>query len=307
VPKRPLTDTRIVITGAAGQVGRFLTAEVRRRGGVAVALTSADCDITDARAVERVMATELRRDDVVINCAAYTDVDAEGDESTASAVNAAGPENLAQVCARAGAGLIHLSTDYVFSGTFPDIAPRPYDLDDGTGPLSVYGRTKLAGELAVLAALPDATVVRTSWVYTGAIGGSDFVAVMRGRAARGESVAVADDQVGSPTYAGDLVSALLQVAEGLDGGAGNREPVLHAANEGTASRFDQARAVYLAVGADPDLVRPAGNGASPRPAARPAYSALGSRLSTAAGLTPLRPWRDALHAALDAGPLPSTP
>jgi dTDP-4-dehydrorhamnose reductase len=308
VRKHPLTDTRIVITGAAGQVGRFLTAEVRRRGGVAVALTSADCDITDARAVERVMATEVRRDDVVINCAAYTDVDAaEGDENTASAVNAAGPENLAQACARAGAGLIHLSTDYVFSGKFPDTGPRPYDLDDGTGPLSVYGRTKLAGELAVLAALPDATVVRTSWVYTGSTGGGDFVAVMRGRAARGESVAVADDQIGSPTYAGDLVSALLQVAEGLDGGAATREPVLHAANEGTASRFDQARAVYAAVGADPGLVRPAGTGASPRPAARPAYSALGSRLSTAAGLTPLRPWRDALHAALDAGPLPSTP
>jgi dTDP-4-dehydrorhamnose reductase len=307
VPERSLYDSRILITGAAGQVGRFLAAEVQRRGAAVVALTSADCDITDPHAVEWAVGAGLGRRDVVINCAAYTDVDAaEDDGGAAYAVNAIGPENLARTCARAGAGLIHLSTDYVFSGSFAHGAPTPYELDDDTGPLSVYGRTKRAGELAVLAAHPDATVVRTSWVYTGGASGGDFVAVMRQRAAKCEVINVVADQIGSPTYVGDLVSALLQVAAGLQGGA-TRQPILHAANSGTASRFDQARAVYAAVGIDPGLVQPAAGGDTPRRAPRPAYSALGGRLSAAAGLTPLRPWLDALHAALKAGPLPSTP
>jgi dTDP-4-dehydrorhamnose reductase len=297
----------MVITGAGGQVGRFLAAEVARRGRTVSALTSADCDITEPGAVERV----VEAGDLVINCAAYTDVDAaEGDEATAYAVNVTGPGNIAQACARAGAEMIHISTDYVFSGSFAGATPRPYELDDDTGPLSVYGRTKLAGELAVVAALPagQATVVRTSWVYTGGSTDGDFVAVMRQRAARGESVQVVADQIGSPTYVADLVSALLQVAGGeFMPGATSRAPILHAANDGTASRFDQARAVYAAVGADPGLVRPVSSGDHPRPAARPVYSALGSRQSTAAGLTPLRSWREALHAALSTGPLPSTP
>jgi dTDP-4-dehydrorhamnose reductase len=281
-------EPRIVVTGAGGQVGRFLTAEVVRRGGPVRALTSAQCDITDPSAVERV----VEAGDLVVNCAAYTDVDgAESDADAASEVNVAGPQNIAQACARVGAQLIHLSTDYVFGGTLT----RPYEPDDETGPLSVYGRTKLAGEFAVLAALPDATIVRTSWVYTGGSTDGDFVAVMRQRAARGESVELVDDQIGSPTYVGDLVAAILRLARG-----DIRESVLHVAGDGTASRFDQARAVYAAVGADPELVRPVSAAENPRPAPRPAYSALGSRLSTAAGLPQARPWRDALRAALAA-------
>lgn len=290
--ERQRTERRIVVTGAAGQVGRFLTTEVTRRGWDVLALSSAQCDITDRPAIERV----LEAGDVVVNCAAYTSVDAaQSDPARAEEVNAAGPHNLAMVCARVGAALIHLSTDYVFSGTFPDNRQRPYEPDDETGPLSVYGRTKLAGERAVLTALPGATVVRTSWVYTGGRTDGDFVAEMRRRAAGGESVELVADQIGTPTYVADLVAALLRIAEG-----GIREPVLHAANDGAASRFDQARAVYAAVGADPELVRPVSAAQSPRPAPRPAFSALGSRLSTAAGLAPPRPWRDALHAALAA-------
>ena len=111
------------------------------------------------------------------------------------------------------------------------------------------------------------------------------------------------DQVGSPTYVGDLVGALLEIADGAI-----REPVLHAANQGEASRYQQAQAVFEAVGADPARVRPVGTDRHPRPAPRPAYSALSGRRSAAAGLTPLRPWREALAAALDAcDPLPSTP
>jgi dTDP-4-dehydrorhamnose reductase len=268
-------------------VGRFLAAQARRQGRDVLALTSAEWDITDPAAAERF----IQSGDVVVNCAAYTRVDAaEEDQDRAYAVNAAGPENIAHACARAGADLIHISTDDVFSGA----QHRPYEIDDETGPLSVYARTKLAGELLVLAAMPDAHIVRTAWVYEGA-DGSDFAAVMRRLASGDGPVDVVADQIGSPTYVGDLVGALLQIADGSI-----REPLLHAANEGEVSRFDQARAVFEAVGADPERVRPVGTDAHPRPAPRPPYSALSSRKSAEAGLTPLRPWRDALTAALTA-------
>jgi dTDP-4-dehydrorhamnose reductase len=280
-------------------LGRFLTAQAQRQGRNVLALTSAEWDITDPAAAERF----IQSGDVVVNCAAYTKVDAaEEDPERAHAVNALAPENVAHACARAGADLIHISTDYVFSGLFEGTQPRPYDIDDETGPRGVYARTKLAGELLVLAAMPDAHIVRTAWVYEGG-DGSDFVAVMRRLAAGDGPVDVVADQVGSPTYVGDLVGALLEIADGSI-----REPLLHAANVGEASRFDQARAVFESVGADPERVRPVGTDAHPRPAPRPPYSALSSRKSAAAGLTPLRPWREALAAALDsAGQLPSSP
>ncbi|OBF27954.1 dTDP-4-dehydrorhamnose reductase [Mycobacterium sp. ACS4331] len=279
---------RIVITGAAGQVGSFLARRAEREGRRVLALTSAQWDITDPSA-----APELTSGDVVVNCAAMTNVDAaEGDPDRAFAVNGTGAGHVARACARAGAHVVHISTDYVFSGDFGDAGPRPYEPDDVTSPLSVYGHSKLAGEHAVLEAAPTATVVRTSWVYTGA-DGSDFAAVMARRARAGEGAEVVDDQTGSPTYTGDLVTALLQIVDdGLEG------CVLHAANGGAASRYEQARAVYAAVGADPDLVRPVSTDRFPRPAARPTYSALGSRLSTAAGLAALRPWPDAVDQAL---------
>ena len=252
-----------------------------------LALTSAQWDITDAGAAERT----IEPGDIVVNCAAYTAVDAaEADPERAHAVNAAGPGVIAQVCAAAGARMIHISTDYVFSGAF-DGAPRPYDVDDATGPLSVYGKTKLAGERAVHAVLPDAHVVRTAWVYTG--DGTDFVGTMRRLAAGGETVDMVVDQIGSPTYVADLVTALLEIA-----GRPTAPPLLHIANDGAASRFEQARAVFDGVGADPDRVRPVSSEDAPRPAARPPYSALSGRAATAAGLAPLRPWREALAVAI---------
>jgi dTDP-4-dehydrorhamnose reductase len=276
-------------------VGRELADQARKQGRDVLALTSSEWDITDAPAAERF----IEPGDVVINCAAYTKVDAaESDEARAHAVNAVGPANIAHACARAGADFIHISTDYVFGGT----KGSPYEIDDETGPASVYGRTKLAGEFALLAAMPDAHIIRTAWIYEGG-DGSDFVAVMRRLAAGDGTVDVVADQIGSPTYAADLVGALLEVAEG-----NVREPLLHAANAGEASRYEQAQAVFEAVGADPARVRPVGTEQYPRPAARPAYSALSSRLSAAAGLTPLRPWREALAAAVAKhGRLTSTP
>jgi dTDP-4-dehydrorhamnose reductase len=279
--------TRLVITGAGGQVGSFLAAEAARQGRDVLALSSSQWDITDPAAGERI----VQRGDVVINCAAYTDVDgAETDEPAAHAVNAAGPEHIARACGRAGAQLIHISTDYVFSGS----ASRPYEPGDETGPLSVYGHTKLSGELAVLATLPQATVVRTAWVYTGGTG-KDFVAGMRRLAAADGIVEVVDDQTGSPTYVADLAAALLQVADG-----GVRAPVVHAANEGAVTRFEQARAVFDGLGAEVGRLRPVSSAARPRPAPRPRYSALSGQVSARAGLSPLRGWRDALAAALSA-------
>ncbi len=284
---------RIVITGAGGQVGGFLAGEAARRGWEVRALTHRQWDITDPAAAERFIAA----DDLVVNCAAFTNVDAaEAEPDAAYAINATGPENIAHACARAGARLVHVSTDYVFGGE----QHRRYEVGDATNPLGVYGKSKLAGELAVLAAMPDAKVVRTSWVYTGG-GGNDFVAVMRRLAATDREVDVVDDQTGSPTYAKDLVNALFEAGEERI-----REPILHAVNDGAVSRWELARATFAELGEDPERVRAVSTDAFPRPARRPVYSAMSMELSVRAGLTPLRPWRDALAAAL-AVPVEDTP
>jgi dTDP-4-dehydrorhamnose reductase len=281
---------RLVITGAGGQLGSTLADRATRAGREMVAFTSAQWDITDASAARRIVTTG----DVVVNCAAYTNVDgAESDVATAYAVNETGPRHLAQACADAGAQLIHVSTDFVFCNDVGEGGPRPYEPGDEPVPLGVYAQSKFAGEQAVLAALPEAVVVRTAWVYTGG-DGKDFVAVMKRLAAGDGPIDVVDDQTGSPTYVADLAAALLEVAD-----SGLRGRLLHAANEGAVSRFGQARAVFEECGADPERVRPVSTAKFPRPAPRPVYSALSGRDWAAAGLTPLRPWRSALIAALE--------
>ncbi|PSR68717.1 dTDP-4-dehydrorhamnose reductase [Nocardia sp. MDA0666] len=276
----PDSQSRLVITGAGGQLGRAL----RTAAPAALALGRADLDITDPEAVRAV----VRPGDVVLNCAAYTAVDAaESEHDAAYAGNVTGPAVLAAACRVAGARLIHISTDYVFDGTASD----PYEPDDPTGPASVYGRTKLAGEQAVLGEYPQATIVRTAWVYTGDRG--DFVATMRRLEAERETISVVDDQIGSPTYAPDLARGLLELVA--------RQPipgVLHASNAGAVSRFGLARAVFAELGADPERVRPCGTADFSSPARRPAYSVLSNRAWAQAGLTPLREWRAALADAL---------
>ncbi|WP_395307756.1 dTDP-4-dehydrorhamnose reductase [Mycobacterium sp. AMU20-3851] len=283
---------RIVIAGAGGQVGRFLADELTAADRDLLACTSKQWDVTDPAAAEIV-----EPGDIVVNCAALTAVDdAEADEPRAFAVNATGAGNIARACAAVGARLIHISTDYVFSGDFGavgDGTPHPYEVDDPVGPRSVYGRSKLAGEQQVHAALPDATVVRTAWVYTGV--GTDFVGTMRRLESERDTIEVVSDQTGSPTYVADLVAALLQIADDPA-----PPPLLHVVNTGPASRYELACAVFAGVGADPDRVRPVTSDRHPRPAPRPAYSALSTARYQAAGYRPLRSWRDGLAAALAA-------
>lgn len=280
--------SQIVITGAGGQVGRSLVGVLTAQGRELLAASSARWDITDPAAGADLVAPG----DVVINCAALTAVDiAETDEARAYAINAAGAGHVARTCAAAGARLIHISTDYVFSGEFDGTA-RPYEVDDPVGPRSVYGRSKLAGEREVHTHLPAATVVRTAWVYTGT--GNDFVGTMRRLESERDTVDVVADQTGSPTYVADLVTALLQIADDPV-----PAPLLHVVNSGPASRYDLARAVFAGIGADPARVRPVSTDRHPRPAPRPVYSAL-STARYDAHHSPIRSWQDGLDAALTA-------
>ena len=280
------TVANILVTGAGGQLGRQILdlASGGDRTGRTVGVGSAELDITDTSAVADAIEPSM----IVINCAAYTAVDAaETDIDRATAVNTDGPRNLARACAASGARLVHVSTDYVFDGT----ATTPYEPDDAPAPQSVYGRTKLAGERAVLAELPTANVVRTAWVYTGT--GTDFVATMLRLERERDVITVVDDQIGSPTYSRDLAAGLLEVAASPVTGS-----ILHSTNAGTASWFDLARAVFAGVGADPERVRPCSSAEYVRPAPRPSYSVLSGAAWERAGLTPFRGWRDALGDAL---------
>ncbi|NUS95461.1 MAG: dTDP-4-dehydrorhamnose reductase [Nocardia sp.] len=280
VPAGTDTADRILVTGAGGQVG----AELLRLIPAVRAFTRSQLDITDPTAVESV----VRPGDTVLNCAAFTAVDrAESEPAAAFAANETGPAVLAAACARAGARLVHLSTDYVFPGT----ATAPYEPADPTGPATVYGRSKLAGERAVRELCPQSHIVRTAWVYSGT--GGDFVATMRRLERERDTVSVVNDQIGSPTFAADLAAGLLELAANPAAPA-----VLHATNAGQASWFDLARAVFAGIGADPERVRPCTSAEFPRPAPRPAYSVLSAAAWRAAGLTPLRPWESALTEAL---------
>ncbi|HEX4017089.1 MAG TPA: dTDP-4-dehydrorhamnose reductase [Frankiaceae bacterium] len=289
---------RIVIFGGAGQLASELAALLALAPPKAgwQALSRAECDITDHYRVRITVADQAlaagENGLAVINAGAYTNVDAaEADEPAAYAVNAAGPAHLALACEQVGAQLVQLSTDYVFSGDRTD--GEPYRPLDPIGPQSAYGRTKLAGELAVRELLPHASwVVRTAWVY-GASGGN-FVKTMARLSQERETLEVVDDQIGSPTWAGELAAGLLQlIAVAPPSG------IYHAAGGGRASWFELARAVFEELGLDPQRVHPTTSAAFRRPAPRPAWSVLSSSEWQDAGLTPLRPWRDALAAAYE--------
>ena len=299
-PDAPRPALAFLVTGMGGQLASDLVDVARPLGQTAscTGLTSRELDITDPRAVDATVAAWARRvreaapgsRPVVVNAAAYTAVDdAETDEDRAYAVNATGPALLARACAAEGAQLVHVSTDYVFPGDRVD--GPPYDVDDETGPRSAYGRTKLAGELAVRELLPDASwVVRTAWVY-GAHGGN-FVKTMARLEGSRDTVSVVDDQRGSPTWSRDLARALWALAR-EDAPAGT----YHCTNRGETTWHGFTRAIFEELGADPARVLPTTTDAFPRPAPRPAYSALSPRAWEEAGLPVLPDWREALAEA----------
>jgi dTDP-4-dehydrorhamnose reductase len=274
---------RWLVVGALGQLGRDLL--ITLEGHDVDAVDYPELDIRDASMVgERV-----RGADVVINVAAWTDVDgAETAEDAAYAVNADGPANLAVACADNAALLIHLSTDYVFDGT----GTSPYAEDAPVAPRSAYGRTKAAGERAVLDSGVTGYVVRTAWLY--GAGGRNFVRTMAGLARGSEdTVTVVDDQRGSPTWSRHLAESLVRLAQVRpDPG------VYHVTNSGEVTWHGFARAIFAAVGADPARVLPVTTDAFPRPAHRPAYSVLGNARWRAAGFAPLPGWDEALAEAV---------
>ncbi|GAP45392.1 dTDP-4-dehydrorhamnose reductase [Streptomyces azureus] len=281
---------RWLITGAGGMLGHDVVEELTRRGEEVVGLDRAALDITRPAAVDT--AVRDHRPDLVVNCAAYTAVDdAESDEARALEINGDGPRLLARACAAHGARLIHVSTDYVFSG---EARTTPYPEDHPTGPRTAYGRTKLAGERAVLEELPGASaIVRTAWLY--GVHGANFVRTMIGLEARRDTLDVVDDQRGQPTWSADVAERIADLGVRLGPDA---HGVFHATNSGEATWYELAREVFSLIGADPGRVRPTSSAAFPRPAPRPAYSALAHRRWQEIGLPPPRDWRSALHEAL---------
>jgi dTDP-4-dehydrorhamnose reductase len=278
-----------LVTGAGGQLATHAVEQLTAAGIDTVALSRHELDITSPESVDAAIATH--RPAVVLNAAAYTAVDAaEENEPLAAAVNETGPRLLAEALARNGGRLVHVSTDYVFDGT----ATHPYEPDEPVAPQSAYGRTKLAGEIAVRDALPDRShVVRTAWVYGGP--GPNFVDTMLRLESERETLDVVNDQVGCPTWVGDLAAALIEL-----GTADVAPGVLHFVNAGQGSWFDLARETFRLTGADPDRVRPTDSASFVRPAPRPAWSVLSTTAWVAAGLTAPRPWQEALAAALAA-------
>jgi dTDP-4-dehydrorhamnose reductase len=299
---------RWLIAGAGGMLGRDLLARLRCDGAPVTALARRDLDVTDTAAVRD--AFRRSRPDVVVNCAAWTAVDAaEAHESEALAVNGHGAANLAAACFAGGARLVQVSTDYVFDGT----ARRPYAEDAVPAPRTAYGRTKLAGEQAVLRQLGEASyVVRTAWLY--GAHGPNFVRTMIDLLRQRPGVDVVDDQRGQPTWTGDVAVAIHALVT-ADAPAG----VYHATSSGETTWFGLAQEVFRlyqsAQAADPqDLQnpqkadvertvispRPISTAEYPLPAPRPAYSVLGHAAWAAAGIAPIGDWRDALHRAFPA-------
>jgi dTDP-4-dehydrorhamnose reductase len=246
---------------------------LRAAGGRATGLTHAELDVMDAAAVAEALSGAT-----VINCAAYTNVDgAESDSEAAHAVNADGARNVAEAAAR----VVYVSTDYVFDGS----KKEPYVESDPTGPLQEYGHSKLTGERATAEANEDHLVVRSSWLF--GAGGRNFVETMLALGRERDELLVVDDQVGSPTFTGHLAEALVALAD--DGERG----VLHVAGAGSCSWYRFARAIFEGAGLDA-AVRPCATEDFPRPARRPANSALASER----GAPVLPAWEAGLDAYL---------
>ena len=288
----------ILVTGAGGQLGsclRLLTpasgdSYVFTGAGDGLSAGTGRLDITDADAV--MGAVRGNKADVIINCAAYTGVDrAEDDRYAADAINRRGAENLAAAAKETGATLIHISTDYVFSGE----KNTPYTEEDAVGPASVYGATKLAGEEAVVGSGCKCLIFRTSWLYSEF--GNNFVKTILRLTAERDSIDVVFDQAGTPTYAGDLAEALFFIVENslYEGNDG----IYHYSGEGVCSWYDFAREITALAGQTECRIGPCRSWQFPTKAQRPAYSVLDkAKFKMTFGIE-VPYWRDSLARAME--------
>lgn len=280
---------KILLTGASGQLGRCIQDRLPE-GWQLHAFGSAELDIGNKSQVEEIVSS--LKPDAIVNAGAYTAVDkAESEPELAAKVNTLGPENLALAARSVGAKLIHVSTDYVFDGQ----GNRPYLETDATHPLGVYGKTKLDGELAALAAFPDTVVVRTAWVFSEY--GNNFVKTMVKLAETRDALGIVSDQRGCPTYAGDLAAALITLLKVSAPGG-----VYHYGGDREVSWFEFADRIFDIAVAEERLekkptLNPMTTDQYPTPAQRPAYSVLDGEKIKSLGVT-LSDWDTALKAII---------
>ena len=269
----------LLITGAKGQLGTELSKLLPN----AIVSDVSDLDITDKTAVNTYV--KEHNVDTIINCAAYTAVDkAEADTELANKINVIGPKNLAQ----SGAKIIHISTDYVFDGT----SYRPYSETDTPHPVSVYGKTKLAGERAVLDNAKSAIIIRTAWLYSPY--GNNFVKTMRRLGAEKSSLRVVCDQVGTPTYAGDLAQAIVDILPQFKEG---HRGVYHFSNQGVCSWYDFAVEIMKQSGLSCQVM-PIETRDYPTAATRPFYSVLNKSKIIAEFNVNIPHWKESLEKCL---------
>jgi dTDP-4-dehydrorhamnose reductase len=279
-----------LITGGSGQLGRAMAVELKKHNSDFISLNHSDLDITNSRQINECLNRELP--DIVLNTAAWTDVDlAESHERLAWAVNAEGPKILAEACASVDAKLIHISTDYVFSG----VADSPWGENTLLSPVSAYGRTKAGGERLILDTYAHGTyLVRTAWLYSP--WGTNFVKTMIKIALQDSKVInVVNDQIGQPTSASDLASQIYTMIDK------NLTPgIYHGTNSGQASWFEVAQIVFSLLGQNVMRVEPISSEEFTRPAIRPAYSVLGHDNWNLKGVNPMKNWQTALEEAFPA-------
>ena len=281
---------KVFVTGASGMTGAQLVSGAWSKGwGVAYA-SHVDLDITDYAAVEDAISREAP--DIVFNAAAYTAVDkAEEEVENAMSVNSSGAANVARAAALSGAGIVHISTDYVFDGT----ASTPYRPDDDPRPINVYGESKLAGEIGVREECARHLIIRTSWVYSHE--GKNFVLTMLRAAGDGRELKVVNDQTGSPTSSHDLAAALISAAENLAGDE-TVAGTYHFSNSGQTTWYDFAREIFRIRGIDPH-VEPIAAADFKTAARRPKWSVLDcTSFEKTFGIT-RRPWQDALKETME--------
>ena len=272
---------RVLVTGAGGQLGYDVVKQLKARHIECQGVDFSDFDITDAQATGAYI--KRYRPDIMIHCSAYTAVDkAEDEPEKCWAVNVDGTENIAKVCREIDAKMIYISTDYVFPGT----GEHFYKVDDATGPLSVYGKTKLAGEEAVKKWLGKYYIVRISWVF--GKNGNNFVKTMLRLGKEREELSVVCDQIGSPTYTADLAPLLCDMA------ATDKYGTYHATNEGVCSWAEFAAEIFTLAGIK-TRVKPIATAEYPTKAKRPFNSRLSKKDLDEAGLARLPVWQNALQ------------